>query len=42
LFEPLRERMAGKQVGLILCGSHIDIDTFARQMIPRNAVARAL
>ncbi len=28
LFGPLRERAAGKRVGLILCGSNIGVDTF--------------
>lgn len=31
---PLRERLAGKRVGVILCGSNIDLETFARQAIP--------
>ncbi|MEO7149929.1 MAG: pyridoxal-phosphate dependent enzyme, partial [Rhodanobacteraceae bacterium] len=30
---PLRERLAGKRVGVILCGSNIDLETFARQAI---------
>ncbi|WHZ18852.1 MAG: Putative amino-acid dehydratase [Rhodanobacteraceae bacterium] len=31
---PLRERLAGKRVGVIVCGSNIDIATFAKQAIP--------
>lgn len=31
---PLRERLAGKRVGVIVCGTNIDIATFARQAIP--------
>ena len=31
---PLRERLAGKRVGVILCGSNIDLGAFARQAIP--------
>ncbi len=31
---PLRARLSGKRVGVLLCGSNIDIETFARQMIP--------
>jgi threonine dehydratase len=31
---PLRERLEGKRVGLIVCGSNIDLATFARQAIP--------
>ena len=29
---PLRERLAGKRVGVIVCGSNIDIATFARHL----------
>jgi threonine dehydratase len=32
LFGPLRERLAGKRVALIVCGTNIDIDTFAEQV----------
>jgi threonine dehydratase len=32
LFGPLRERLAGKRVALIVCGTNIDIDTFAQQV----------
>lgn len=31
---PLRERLAGKRVGVILCGSNIDLATFARLAMP--------
>jgi threonine dehydratase len=31
---PLRERLAGQRVGVIVCGTNIDSATFARQMIP--------
>ncbi|HEX6806753.1 MAG TPA: threonine/serine dehydratase [Gemmatimonadaceae bacterium] len=31
---PLRERLAGKRVGVMVCGSNIDIATFTRQAIP--------
>jgi threonine dehydratase len=31
---PLRERLAGQRVGVMVCGSNIDIATFARQAIP--------
>ena len=31
---PLRERLAGQPVGVIVCGSNIDTATFARQAIP--------
>ncbi|TAM62255.1 MAG: threonine/serine dehydratase [Rhodanobacter sp.] len=30
---PLRERLAGKRVGVIVCGSNIDLATFAKQAI---------
>ena len=30
LLGPLRERLAGKRVGLIVCGSNIDAAGFAR------------
>lgn len=33
LFGPLRERMAGKSVVLVFCGSNIDWNTFANQAI---------
>ncbi|HET7370836.1 MAG TPA: pyridoxal-phosphate dependent enzyme, partial [Gammaproteobacteria bacterium] len=31
---PLRERLDGKRVGVILCGTNIDLATFAKQAIP--------
>jgi threonine dehydratase len=31
---PLRERLEGKRVGLIICGTNIDLATFMRQAIP--------
>lgn len=31
---PLRERLAGKRVAVIVCGANIDMTTFARQAIP--------
>lgn len=31
---PLRERLAGKRVGVIVCGANIDLATFARQALP--------
>ncbi|MGH8155648.1 MAG: pyridoxal-phosphate dependent enzyme, partial [Rhodanobacteraceae bacterium] len=31
---PLRERLAGKRVGVIVCGTNIDVATFARQASP--------
>jgi threonine dehydratase len=31
---PLRERLAGQRVGVIVCGTNIDPATFAQQMIP--------
>ncbi|TAN01115.1 MAG: threonine/serine dehydratase [Rhodanobacteraceae bacterium] len=33
---PLRERLVGKRVGLIVCGSNIDLATFARLAIPHD------
>src|SRR5690348_1165176 len=38
---PLRERLAGQRVGVIVCGTNIDPATFARQMIPWEPVAHA-
>ena len=32
LVGPLRERLAGKKVGVLVCGSNIDFDTFERHM----------
>ncbi len=34
---PLRDRLAGKRVGVIACGTNIDLATFARQAIPFEA-----
>jgi len=31
---PLRERLEGQRVGVMVCGSNIDLATFARQAIP--------
>ena len=31
---PLRERLDGKRVGLVVCGTNTDLETFARQAIP--------
>lgn len=31
---PLRERLTGQRIGVIVCGSNIDIATFARQAMP--------
>lgn len=33
LMFPLRERLAGKSVGVIVCGANIDAATFARQLL---------
>ncbi|TAN02590.1 MAG: threonine/serine dehydratase [Rhodanobacteraceae bacterium] len=33
---PLREHLAGKRVGLIVCGSNIDLATFARLAVPHD------
>ncbi len=35
---PLRERLAGQRVGVMVCGSNIDIAAFARQAIPYDPV----
>ena len=32
LVGPLRERLAGKRVGVLVCGSNIDFDSFERHM----------
>lgn len=32
LFGPLKDELAGKRVGVIVCGANIDLDTFARQV----------
>lgn len=37
LLGPLRERLAGRRVGLVVCGSNLDLDTFARQAAAPDA-----
>jgi threonine dehydratase len=32
LFGPLKDELAGKRVGVIVCGANIDLDTFAQQV----------
>jgi len=32
LVGPLRERLAGKKVGVLVCGSNIDFDTFEKHI----------
>ena len=39
LFGPLKDELAGKRVGLIVCGANIDLDTFSRQVARGNALA---
>ncbi len=39
LFGPLRDELAGKRVGLIVCGANIDLDGFARQVARGNEIA---
>lgn len=34
LMYPLRPRLTGKSVGVIVCGANIDPETFARQLLP--------
>lgn len=34
LMYPLRERLDGKRVGLVVCGANIDMATFAAQILP--------
>jgi len=34
LMHPLRERLEGKTVGLVVCGANIDPETFCRQITP--------
>ncbi len=34
LMAPLRQRLEGKSVGLVVCGSNIDPQTFAAQLLP--------
>ena len=33
LVGPLRERLRGKRVGVIICGANIDFATFAKQAL---------
>ena len=37
LIGPLRDRLAGWRVGIIVCGSNIDLNTFAQQALPAEA-----
>ncbi len=39
LFGPLRDELAGKRVGLIVCGANIDIESFARMVARGNEIA---
>jgi len=34
LMYPLRERLEGKSVGLVVCGGNVDVETFARHVLP--------
>ena len=34
LMNPLRERLEGKHVGLVVCGANIDMETFTKQILP--------
>ena len=34
LMYPLRERLEGKTVGLVVCGANIDAESFAKQILP--------
>jgi threonine dehydratase len=40
LLGPLRERLAGRRVGVLVCGSNIDLDSFAG-LLARRAVRQA-
>ena len=31
---PLRGRLDGRRVGIVVCGANIDAETFARQLLP--------
>jgi threonine dehydratase len=42
LFGPLKDELAGKRVGIIVCGANIDIETFAVQVARGNAAAGRL
>jgi threonine dehydratase len=33
LMYPLRERLQGKRVGLVVCGGNVDAETFAKQLL---------
>jgi threonine dehydratase len=39
LLGPLKEELAGKRVGVIVCGANIDVETFAAQVARGNARA---
>jgi threonine dehydratase len=39
LFGPLRDELAGKRVGLIVCGANIDIENFARMVARGNEIS---
>jgi threonine dehydratase len=39
LVGPLRDRLAGKKVGVLVCGSNIDFDTFERHLRQAEAPA---
>jgi threonine dehydratase len=41
LVGPLRERVAGKKVGVLVCGSNIDFDSFERHIRQAEAAAAA-
>ena len=34
LMYPLRKHLEGKSVGLVVCGGNVDVETFARQVLP--------
>jgi threonine dehydratase len=38
LLWPLRQRLMGKHVGLVMCGSNIDWDTFEKQAIFNDGI----
>lgn len=37
LMYPLRSRLEGKSVGLVVCGGNIDAESFAKQILPNTA-----
>jgi threonine dehydratase len=39
LFGPLRDELAGKRVGLIVCGANIDIESFAKMVARGNEIS---